>query len=174
MSRFSPNPRDSPLHLWQHGALKNSYTLLLFGVFALCILAVLLTGADAYKRLSGRDQVSYDERTAGQYLTTRVRQADRLGGVEVASFQGVDTLILTEEIEGEAYETRVYCYDGYLREMFCVKGAALPPTFGEQILPMEDLELDFDGKTITATLSMTDGSQEHMTLHLRSEGGAEE
>ena len=56
--------------------------LLLFGVFAVCVLSVLLTGADAYQRLSERDRVSYDQRTAAQYLSTRVRQADRLGGVE--------------------------------------------------------------------------------------------
>ena len=45
--------------------------LLLFGVFAVCILSVLLTGADAYRRLAERDEMSYDRRIAGQYLTTR-------------------------------------------------------------------------------------------------------
>ena len=30
--------------------------LLLFGVFAVCVLAVLLTGADAYRRLTERDR----------------------------------------------------------------------------------------------------------------------
>ena len=40
--------------------------LLLFGVFAVCILSVLLTGADAYRRLAERDEMSYDRRIAGQ------------------------------------------------------------------------------------------------------------
>ena len=155
-------------------SLSGVLVLLVFAVFMVSVLLVLLSGADTVQKLTRRDQRTYQHRTAVQYLTTRVRQSDISGAVAVTEKDGISTLVLTEEIEGCAYETRVYCYDGYLREMFCVKGAALPPTFGEQILPMEDLELDFDGKTITATLSMTDGSQEYMTLHLRSQGGAEE
>lgn len=57
---------------------------MLFGVFAGCVLGVLLTGADAYQRLTDRGQETFDERTAAQYLTTRVRQADAAGGVFVA------------------------------------------------------------------------------------------
>ena len=148
--------------------------LLLFGVFAVCILAVLLTGADAYKRLSQRDQNSYDERTAGQYLTTRVRQADRLGGVEVASFQGVDTLILTEEIEGEAYETRVYCYDGYLRELFTAADGDFYPEDGEKVLKAEGLALIREGRVLTAELTDGEGHLRQITLYLRSGEGAAE
>ena len=32
--------------------------LLLFGLFAFCVLAVLLTGAGAYRRLTARDQAA--------------------------------------------------------------------------------------------------------------------
>ena len=80
--------------------------LLLFGVFAACILAVLLTGADAYRRLTQRDQASYDRRTGTQYIATRVRQADRQDGVAVERFGDTDVLILGA---GEEYVTYVYC-----------------------------------------------------------------
>ena len=56
--------------------LNGLIALLLFGVFAVCVLAVLLTGADAYRRLTLRDQAAYDRRTCVQYVATRVRQAD--------------------------------------------------------------------------------------------------
>ena len=68
--------------------IDNLLVLLLFGVFAVCILSVLLTGADVYQRLASRDQRSYGQRTAAQFLTTRVRQADRLGDVRIESFEG--------------------------------------------------------------------------------------
>lgn len=74
--------------------------LLLLLVFAVCVLSVLLTGADTYQTLTRRDQDSYDRRTAAQYLATRVRQADRADGVAVADFQGCDALELTETIDG--------------------------------------------------------------------------
>lgn len=44
--------------------------LLLLLVFAVCVLSVLLTGADTYQTLTRRDQDSYDRRTAAQYLAT--------------------------------------------------------------------------------------------------------
>ena len=86
--------------------------LLLFGVFAICILFVLLTGADTYRRLSERGGESYDARTAAQYITTRVRQADRENGVMVRTFEGCSALVLPQTIDGTVYETRIYYYDG--------------------------------------------------------------
>ena len=46
--------------------------LLLFALFAACVLAVLLTGARAYRRLTLRDQASYNTRTCVQYVATPV------------------------------------------------------------------------------------------------------
>lgn len=148
--------------------------LLLFGVFAVCVLLVLLTGADTYQRLSQRDQKGYDERTASQYLATRVRQADQLGGVEVASFEGIDTLILKEEIEGDVYETRVYCYDGYLRELFTAADGDFFPEDGEKILAAGDLTLSHDGRILTIDLLDGNGQLRQITLYLRSGEGAAE
>lgn len=148
--------------------------LLLFGVFAVCILMVLLTGADAYKRLSQRDQSGYDERTASQYLATRVRQADRLGGVRIDSFQGVDALIFAEEIEGEAYETRIYCYDGYLRELFAAADGVFYPEDGEKVLAADGLTLSCEGRLLTAELTDGEGQIRQITLYLRSGEGAAE
>ena len=146
--------------------------LLLFGVFAVCILSVLLTGADAYHRLAQRDQDSYDRRTAGQYLSTRVRQGDRLGAVAVGSFDGADALIFTEEIDGERYETKVYCYDGYLRELFAAEGGDFVPEDGEKVLKAQALTVEQNGRTLTMELTGLTGEVQERTLYLRSGEGA--
>ena len=86
--------------------LDGLIALLLFGVFAVCVLAVLLTGANAYRRLTERDQSAYSRRTCAQYLATRVRQADSLNGISVESFGGTDALVLEET--GSEYLTRIY------------------------------------------------------------------
>ena len=142
--------------------------LLLFGLFAVCILSVLLTGADAYHRLAQRDQLSYDRRTAGQYLSTRVHQADRLGQVSVIDFGGTDALVFTEEIEGEDYETLVYCYDGYLRELFALAEGDFLPEDGEKVLQAQSLSLSLDGQLLTAELIGPAGEMQELTLFLRS------
>lgn len=108
--------------------------VLLFAVFAVCVLSVLLTSADTYQRLTVRDQASYDRRTAAQYIATKVRQADRQGAVSVRAFEGCTALVLAEEIDGETYLTRLYHYDGYIRELFSSADAEMLPEDGEKIL----------------------------------------
>lgn len=146
--------------------------LLVFAVFTVSVLLVLLSGADTVQKLTRRDQRTYHHRTAVQYLTTKVHQSDVAGAVSVEEKDGISTLVLTEKIEGISYDTRIYCYDGYLREMFCASGAGLSATFGEKILPLEDFQVSFDGSTVCASLSLIDGTTDTVTLQLRSEGGA--
>ena len=68
--------------------------LLLFGIFAACVLTVLLAGAEAYRRVTERDREAYDRRTCVQYVATRVRQADAAGSVSLETFGGVKALVL--------------------------------------------------------------------------------
>lgn len=146
--------------------------LVLLGVFAVCILSVLLTGAEAYSRLSQRDRESYDRRTAGQYLASRVRQGDRLGGISTEEFGGCPALVLTEEIEGALYETRIYCYDGYLRELFAEKDSGLLPEDGEKVLPAESLLIEETAPGLHLQIQTGDGETRCVQLYLRSREGA--
>lgn len=147
--------------------------LLLFVVFAVCILSVLLAGANAYHRLTDRDRASYTTRTAVQYLSTRVRQADCADTVRVAPFgtgsDAVRALVLTDEIEGTPYETRVYCYDGYIRELFSAAGEPLTPADGEKVLEAQSLDFRMEGALLTAEIIAADGTAERAVLTLRSE-----
>ena len=154
--------------------IDNLLVLLLFGVFAVCILSVLLTGADVYQRLASRDQRSYDQRTAAQYLTTRVRQADRLGDVGIESFDGQDALVFTEVIDGHTYETLVYCYDGYLRELFVAAGGSFLPEDGEKVLAAQGLSIRKDDQLLNVELTSPSGETQALSLYLRSGKGAAE
>lgn len=156
------------------GNIGGLAALLVFGVFAVCILLVLLTGADAYGRLTQRDQSAYSHRTAAQYLATRVRQADVAGQkISVDDFGGRDGLLLLEEIDGVWLETRVYCYDGAIRELFAFAGESFAPEDGQEIMPAQGLELTLEGQVLTAAITNEDGTIQHLTLYLRSgeEGG---
>ena len=66
--------------------MEGLIALLLFGVFAACVLSVLLTGAGAYRRLTQRDQTAYSQRTCAQYLATKVRQSPDAQALSVESF----------------------------------------------------------------------------------------
>ncbi len=138
--------------------------LLLFGVFSVCILAVLLTGADAYRRLTDRDRAAFDRRTTLQYIATRVRQADTLDGVRVGDFNGVDALIFDE---GDGYVTRIYCHNGSIMELYAEEDLDLSLEAGEPIMAAAPLGFSMaDGR-----LTITNGGDQ-LILSLRSGEGA--
>lgn len=152
-----------------NGKADSLLALLLFGVFAVCILGVLLTGADAYRRLAERDRESYDARTAAQYLTTKVRQADRAGGVKVRSFEGCPALIFPEEINGQTYETRIYHHDGYIRELFAAADGDFLPEDGEKVLPAGSLLIYEEEPGLQIRILDAEGERwQELRLYLRS------
>lgn len=148
--------------------LDSVLALLLLAVFAACILIVLLTGASSFQRLSERDQASFDRRTAAQYITTRLRQADHEGGVFLGDFEGITALTCCEEYDGERYLTYVYFYDGYIYELFCAEEAQLHPSDGEKIMSVAELAfLQTDG-LITAVITHEDGTVTSVSAAPRS------
>lgn len=154
--------------------ISSILVLLLFAVFVICILAVLLTGARVYQNLAQRDQESYDRRTVAQYIATKVRQSDSEGLVFVAPFdedaaqtEG-DTLYLTEHLDGEDYYTRLYCHDGYVRELFASCYDEFLPEDGEKIMEAEELGFAVEDGLLTVQITYRDGTQEDLVLHLRS------
>lgn len=148
-------------------SIENLMALLLFGVFAASMLSVLLTGAGVYQRFIQRNERVYQARTGVQYLATRVRQADCLDGVAVEKFGDHDCLSFTERIQGHDYITRIYCYDGFLMELFTEADASFSPSSGEPILEVDDLQLTLLDGLLTAVICDDAGTQE-LILSLRS------
>jgi len=142
--------------------------LLVLTVFALCILMVLLTGAKGYEALVRRGGETYEYRTAAQYLATRVRQADTLDGISVEDFGGQSALVLRQEIGGERYLTRIYCYNGQLRELFTAEGGSFSPEDGEVLLALSSLSFEKTENSLSAHMTMADGRQQTLNWHLRA------
>lgn len=130
--------------------LTDFAALMLFAVGAVCVLLVLLLGAKVYRNLVHDSNEHFEDRTAVQYVITRVRQAET---VEIAEFDGCQALVIPEEINGETYLTRVYLYDGYLRELFCAADAALSAKDGEKLIPAEELCFQIDGTLLHARVN---------------------
>ena len=141
--------------------LDGLLALILFGVFAVSILVVLLCGADAYNRLTQRDQAAYEHRTGLQYVAARVRQADAFGETSA--------LVL-----GQEYLTRVYYYDGYIMELYADASAELEPQDGEKILPASDLSFTLSDDLLNISFTDSQGSADTLLLNLRSQKEAEQ
>ena len=149
--------------------IENVLALVLFAVFALCVAAVLIGGAGAYRRIGERGEKIYADRTAAQYLAARVRQCE--GAVRLAQRGEGDALELHEEIENRAYVTYIYCSDGWLCEYFADGELEFSPEFGERVLPAQGLtarttedgllalELQLEDGKVPVCLSLADSGR---------------
>lgn len=145
--------------------------LLLFGVFAACLLVVLLTGAGAYKRLNVRDEEAYARRTCMQYVANRVHQAPKPADVTVEPFGDSDALAITDS---DDFITRVYYYDGYLMELYSSASYTLNPQDGERVMEIGGLDLLLEDEMLTVTLTDTAGEDYEMVLALPDKRGMQD
>lgn len=152
-------------------SLSGLAALLVFAVFAVAILSVLLSGAQAYRRITERDRICYDSRTCVQYLATKIRQASGPDAVNIAPFGDGDALLITQRYGDSDYLTRVYCHNGWLMELFTVADGGFSPEDGEKILPLRDLTLDASGGLILIALENESGTTLNLKLSVR--GGEE-
>lgn len=137
--------------------------LLLFGVFAACLLAVLLTGAGAYKRLNVRNEEAYSHRTCMQYVANRVHQAPRPADVTVEPFGSGDALTIVDRDE---CITRVYFYDGYLMELYNSASFMLNPQDGERIMEIGGFDISLEDGMLTVAMVDDAGKECEMVLAL--------
>ena len=134
--------------------IEGLAALLLFTLFALCILDVLLSGTEIYSRLSDRDSDTFNQRSLEGYISTKLRQSDFDGGISVSD----DVIILAAE---QGYETRIYCHGGYICELFTRSGIELSPESGERLMKAESMEAELTDGLLRVTL---DTAEEESTL----------
>ena len=141
--------------------------LTLFGVFAVCVLIVLLTGANAYRRLVVRGDEVIDRNACVQYISTRVRQAANPKEVAIEDFGEGNALVLPDK---NGYGTRVYYYDGYIMELYADTSLSLHPRDGERIMESQGVEMALDDGLLSVTAIDSEGESTSMVLSLQAEG----
>lgn len=152
--------------------INSLMALMIFGAFVVCVFIVIISGADLYKKLIDKDTDSFNMRTVGQYITTRIHQADSYAGVSVEDFCGTDAVVITEQIDGDMYKTWLYCYDGYLMELFGMDDIMLMPEDGEAVLKAEDIKFSLEDDLLKADISVKEGESYEVCVYIRSGEGA--
>lgn len=161
-------------HTQKQWKITGFIPLLALALFAVCLLCVLLTGAGVYKELVARDQNVYLQRTAVQYVSNRIHQADSTGSICLDTYDGISVLLLKETIGDKPYVTYVYCYDGKIRELFTKDGYDFQPGDGEVILDAEELSFAWDGQALSVRICFEGSAVRRFTVTPRSiqEGSA--
>ena len=145
--------------------------LLLLLAFSAAILSLLLAGAKTYKSLTERDRKTQDLQIASLYLGNRLSQAASPEAVSVEKIGGTDCLLIESEAGGNPYLTRVYCYEGWIREFFSEAGLDFSPGDGEMITEADSLSLREEGGLLIMDLAVE--GQKTSLFFSREEGAHE-
>ena len=87
-------------------------------------------------------------------------------------FGGGDALLLTQDIDGMEYVTRIYVSGGYLMELFSTADSEMSPEDGEKLMAAQALSASLSEGLLELSVTPEDGRPVELTLSLRSgEGG---
>lgn len=144
------------------------FVLVLFALFALSGIALIVLGADVYERNTSRMEDNYALRTAGAYLTEKIRRTDASGSVMTGEIDGIPALLLREYINDISYTTCLYLYEGQLTELFARSDLDLPASAGTPVLALEDVRFSFsEDNLLHVRLVETGGRAHELFLNVR-------
>lgn len=136
----------------------------MFGISAMMLGSV---GASVYKNIAERNLNSFELRSSLSYVKTKINQYDEVGNIAVEERDGIKMLILSEEVQGEIFDTAVYFNKGKLYEITGAKGMKFKPDDGFAILNVDSFEISEDNGLIKL-VTTDDGEIETLYVKLRN------
>lgn len=147
------------------------FIALLICAFAASVLFVLVLSTRIYSSMTEASERAYYERTLLSFAAEKLRHGDMKGAVSVGEFDGLNALYLESELGGTVYTSILYCYDGWLYELFCEKGLEFSREAGTRILPAASVRFFAEPRGLIY-IESTDkmGRVRGLSVHLRSGG----
>lgn len=159
-----------------HGthSINGALSFFLAGMFAVLALLVVLIGAKGYRGVVAAGARNYEARASASYLVHKIRASDTEGGIQLREQNGETALVLRQKMNGDWYETVIYCNDGMLREHFGPAGTAFSPESGEPIAAATRLTVSItDPQVLEIGIAGTDGTERRFSIALRAADGKE-
>ncbi|MCI8993915.1 MAG: DUF4860 domain-containing protein [Eubacterium sp.] len=118
------------------------FPIAVFFVFAASALAVLTLCARFYRSQTTEAESHYMTRTSLAYVSEKIRQNDKDGGISVETVEDQECLTLQSKIDGISYTTYIYAQDGMLKELFIRDDADLHLKDGTEIMEIGDFTME--------------------------------
>ena len=132
-------------------AVNMMFTILLLGLFALTSIFVAMMGVKVYANSADKMHANFDTRTSIVYLSEKIRTCAG-DDFDVRELDGSTALVLSEEVEGNIYESWIFVSDDQLCEATIIKGDTIIPGAAQHIMPLKsfDAQRTSDGIELTA------------------------
>lgn len=140
-------------------------------LFLLTGALALIAGARSWQSTDAAMARRLDRQIPFAYIAGKARQSDSLTAEPFG--EGGTALVLGSEWDGERYETRLYCLDGQLCELFSPAGVTLHPSDGTAVAALQDLSLEMEDGAVRVSLTAADGATAELLLAPRRGEGAD-
>ena len=132
--------------------ISGAFVFMLLGVFAVFSTVMVLLSANVYTGTVDRLAAHNAMRIAPAYVRSMLRADDETGAVSVREEAGLTTVVMENEYDGDAYVTRIYCYDGMLYEWFSDADREFVPEEGETVCACGGMTAELQSGMLTVSL----------------------
>jgi len=159
------------MELPRHNTASNLSALLLFSIFIVSSILLALSGADICRDVSDGMTAGSTLRSSSAYLTNKLRSCGDADAVSVGCLEEEgDLLLIREEYDGEGYYTRIYQYDGWLRESFLWEMSEFDPADGERITEISDFSVSAEDGCVRFSFGYETAPPVKGAVTLRADG----
>ena len=150
----------------QH-SMQGVFVFVLLGLFAVMSTLLVLLGAQMYHGTVEKTSTNNENRILSAYVRSMIRAEDTSGAMEIGEYDGVKALAMREDLDGEAYVTWLYCYEGQMYEWFTSDDGEFRPESGTAICPAQRFEPSLDNGLLTVNMINAKGVPETVRVALR-------
>ena len=150
----------------QH-SMQGVFVFVLLGLFAVMSTLMVLLGAQMYRNTVDRSTANNEDRVLSAYVRSMIRAEDTRDAMAVGEYDGVKTLAMREDLDGEPYVTWLYCYDGHMYECFTSDDGTFNPESGTAICPAQRFEPSLENGLLTVDMINGKGEPETVRVALR-------
>ena len=148
--------------------IASLFSILLFFLFTLCMVFVMVVGANVYKNIINQMDNNFIDRTGISYITNKVRQYDYTDNVSVVEIEGKTVLELIEPHTDVDYHTLIYILDGEICELFKEVEVDLPLSEGIRIIAADHVDFKMEKDGLLYILVEGANGPQHTYVNLRS------
>ncbi len=152
----------------ERGLVHTVCVLVVICMFGISAMMLGSVGASVYKNIAERNLNSFELRTSLSYVKTKINQYDEVGKIAIKEENGLKMLVLSEEVEGEIFDTSVYFYKGKLYEITGARGMKFKPEDGFSILSVDSFEISEKDGLVKLVTTDDDGGTETLYVKLRT------
>lgn len=141
-----------------HRLISGLMVFLLLALFALFCTMLIMMGAQAYRGVVDAAETNANKRILLNYPINKVRMNDDAAHIRVEDIDGTPVLVLEQDLDGDIYLTRVYCYDGALSETFMYEEDEFALEDGEPLARAESFTPKVEDGLFSFDVVAPDGS----------------